>query len=253
MPQNKNVVYTAIFGDYEGLVPQRPQTGFDYVCFTDNPNLKAKPWNINVCTPPVKNDPTRANRHVKILVHQYLWEYENSVFIDGNFLIIGDMSKLIEKYLANQSMAAFSHTETSDPRDCLYSEYEALIKIGEKTGNYRDDPEIMAAQIKRYREEGYPQHRGLIKGGVLLRKHSSAKMIQVMEDWWKEIEKGSKRDQLSFNYAAWKNDFTYETIPGDIRRGNPYAYWLGKHRKNWSLKILKTRLKLFVNPIKKAN
>jgi hypothetical protein len=34
-----------------------------------------------------------------------------------------------------------------------------------------------------------------------------------MEDWWIELKYGSKRDQLSFPYVAWKNNL--EHSPGD--------------------------------------
>jgi hypothetical protein len=36
-----------------------------------------------------------------------------------------------------------------------------------------------------------------------------------MEDWWIEIKYGSKRDQLSFNYIAWKNGFNFVYLQGD--------------------------------------
>jgi len=29
-----------------------------------------------------------------------------------------------------------------------------------------------------------------------------------MKKWWKMVNKGSKRDQLSFMYIAWKYNFT---------------------------------------------
>ena len=38
-----------------------------------------------------------------------------------------------------------------------------------------------------------------------------------MEAWWDEIKYGSKRDQLSFNYAAWKTETEFNWINQDIR------------------------------------
>jgi hypothetical protein len=38
-----------------------------------------------------------------------------------------------------------------------------------------------------------------------------------MEDWWTEIKYGSRRDQLSFNYVAWKNNLKFNYIEGDSR------------------------------------
>ncbi len=45
--QPKIVVYTAIFGNYDALkiIPQQ-SVNADYVCFTDNPNLKSDQFEI---------------------------------------------------------------------------------------------------------------------------------------------------------------------------------------------------------------
>ena len=37
-----------------------------------------------------------------------------------------------------------------------------------------------------------------------------------MEDWWLELKYWSKRDQLSFPYVCWKNQFNYNFISEDI-------------------------------------
>ena len=50
-----------------------------------------------------------------------------------------------------------------------------------------------------------------------------------MESWWEEIKYNSKRDQLSFNYVAWKNGLKYNSIPGDIRN-NSFFKQNGKHQ-----------------------
>ena len=38
-----------------------------------------------------------------------------------------------------------------------------------------------------------------------------------MENWWTEIKYNSKRDQLSFNYVAWKHKVKFNYIEGDSR------------------------------------
>ncbi len=37
-----------------------------------------------------------------------------------------------------------------------------------------------------------------------------------MEEWWIELKYGSKRDQLSFPYVAWKNNLDFNFINEDI-------------------------------------
>ena len=86
----------------------------------------------------------------------------------------------------------------------MYEEAQACLKLE------KDDPELINKQIKRYMENNYPKHSGLIASGVLFRNHNNPQVIQVMNDWYNEIIKYSKRDQLSFNYVCWKNNFKYE-------------------------------------------
>lgn len=245
--KNKNVIYTSIFGDYNGLIPQPKIAGFDYVCFTDNPNLKATPWEvITIDKLPVKGDFTRSNRYYKLLSHLFFEAYDLSIYIDGNLLIIGDLNQMIQTYLGDKKMAVFSHKYTiPDGRNCIYDEYNGILEL-HKSGSFRDDEEVMFKQIEFFKSENYPKNNGLIKGGCLVRKHNDPEVIQLMEDWWYFVANWSCRDQLSFNYVAWKNGFQYSTISGDIRRGNPYIYWLGKHKKKWNIKLRKFYLKKYL-------
>ncbi|MGK6351986.1 glycosyltransferase domain-containing protein [Parapedobacter sp. DT-150] len=248
----KNVIYTAIFGDYEGLLPQKQLAGWDFICFTDNKQLQAAPWQVVLVEPPVAGDNVRSSRYVKINPHLFLAEYEISIFIDGNFLVIGNVDQLVETVLSDGVIACFDHNQnTRDARDCVYVEYAAIKQLAEERGVYKDDPEVMERQMAFLRAEGYPEHNGLVYSGVLLRKHHDPQLISAMEDWWYMVKHYSRRDQLSFDYAMWKNQLTYQVIPGDSRRGNGYFYMLGAHRKDWSSKLLKFRLKSLLGLVKR--
>ncbi len=249
MLYNKTVLYTSTFGGYDGLLPQPRIKGIDRICFTDKP-LKSSSWKI-VQVEPQFADSSRSSRLYKINPHLFLKEYDVSIYIDANFLVVGNLFQLIEETLSKHSMAAFDHNQTSyDKRDCLYEEHKAIIKMGE-THQLKDTPEVMQKQIDHYRMEGYPEHHGLISGGVLLRRHNDSDVIRTMERWWSELCNGSKRDQLSFNYAAWKERFTYTTIPGDIRN-NQWFYMIGLHRKSFFWKVFRFRLRKLLG-IRKKN
>ena len=43
----------------------------------------------------------------------------------------------------------------------------------------------------------------------VLRKHNEPDVIKTMESHWNELKHNSRREQLSFNYVAWKNDFEF--------------------------------------------
>ena len=50
-----------------------------------------------------------------------------------------------------------------------------------------------------------------------------------MEKWWEELKYGSKRDQLSFDYAAWKTQLKFNYFNGDIR-SDGYTFEV-RHKK----------------------
>lgn len=244
----KVVVYTAIFGKYDALVEQKKNPNVDFICFTDR-NLKSNTWKIVIVDPlPMGEDYTRNNRFYKILPHIHFPDYEYSIYIDGNMIIKTDIDFLINKFLSHQfSMACFDHNQTVlDPRNCIYQEYKAILELGKKKGKYKDNITVMNNWIDFLKSEKYPEHNGLLFASVLIRKHHDQNLKKVMEDWWYCVKNYSKRDQLSFNYVAWKNNFVPNTIPGDIRKRNKYVYMLGKHKKNYTYEILKFKIRDFL-------
>jgi len=196
----KKVVYTAISGDYDELLkPAFINDDWDYICFTDNENMKSDFWHIHEMDN-LKLDPVRKNRVYKILPHKYLSEYDYSLYIDGNFRIRGDIEEYILRFSKGNPMICIVHPE----RDCIYE--EAKVCVAQK----KDSEDVIRNQIRKYNSENYPTNFGLIAGGILFRKHNNPNVIKVMNSWWREVKSQSRRDQLSFNYACWKNNFNYD-------------------------------------------
>ena len=241
---NKIVIYTAAFGKNYGFIPQKKIKGVDFFCFTDDIKKVVAPWKPIEVKFEGDNNVLR-NRHPKLLPHLYFSNYEISIYIDSNFLIVGDIYELL-KSLNGFKMATFDHAQSDDSRDCIYKEYEAILALMKQTGQAKDNPKVMSDQIVGFELDNYPKENGLIKGGVLVRKHNDVEVIKVMEDWWKIVSTQSKRDQLSFNYVAWKNNFIHKIIDGDIRRGNSYFYFLASARKNYLQKLIKYKIKRFL-------
>ena len=57
-----------------------------------------------------------------------------------------------------------------------------------------------------------PEDFGVFLCGVLIREHNNPVCVKLMEDWWKELEEGSRRDQISFPYVLWKNGYVKEDV-----------------------------------------
>jgi len=230
------VIYTAIFGSKDNLLePEFIPLGCDFVCFTDSNNFKSKVWQIKKM-PRQFDDPVRDAKIFKILPHRFFPDYEYSIWIDGNMKVRGDINKLINKYLSSASVAFYDHAKLPvDSVDCLYREAEILIEMGKK-GKYKDDPKIILKQIEKYRNLGYPEKNGLISGMIILRRHNDQQVKKSMEDWWQEIQNHSRRDQLSFNYVAWKNRLDFVYIDGDSRN-NDYFIW-ATHKESLKNRII---------------
>ena len=225
---SKSIVYTSIFGKYDEAVEQNLTDGWDWKYFSEENSLS------------LYSDNNRNAKRFKVLPHRYLKEYEYSIFIDGNMIVRGDVNELVDKYLSDSNVAFFSHNNNLlDSRNCAYDEAQTIFDLGEKNMNltpergnlnYKDDPEIIKNQMERYNVVGYPKNNGLITGMVILRRHNEQDCVDTMEDWWAEIKYNSKRDQLSFNYVAWKNNLKFNYMNGDSRNNKYFIRDTGPHK-----------------------
>ena len=221
----KIVVYTAIIGGYDTLnEPSYKPDGVDFICFTDR-DIESQVWDVRKVLP-LYSDNTRTARKYKVLPHRFVSEYDYSIWIDGNFDVVGDFRQLIDDSL----MKVYDHTSCYDSRNCVYEEANAIFRLGQEPGKkFKDNPFTIKSQMERYISEGYPQNNGLLSSGVLFRKHNDSDVIKTMENWWTEIKYGSKRDQLSFNYVSWKNKFEFKYIHKDVRHNEHFD--MKKHNK----------------------
>ncbi|MBD5473706.1 MAG: DUF616 domain-containing protein [Lachnospiraceae bacterium] len=199
--QGKGVIYTVITGGYDALVePEYIDKDFDYICFTDDENLTSDLWSVQYIENIEGLDSARLSRKYKILCHEFLKEYDFSIYVDGKVQIIGDLKRYLEMYSRGSSMLCFPHFL----RECAYEEAKVCAAIG------KDVPDVIEKQMKGYLQEGYPVDNGLIDGACLVRLHHDHVLQEVMTCWWNEVKNKSRRDQLSFGYACWKNDFHYD-------------------------------------------
>ena len=231
------VIYTAIIGGYDELIePDYKPIGWDFVCFSDR-KLESKIWDVRE-TLPLYSDNTRTARKHKLLPHRLFSDYEYSLWIDGNINVIGDVNELLSN-LDDVNYATYDHNQNVlDPRDCIYDEAKTILEFGEinmkrtpERGmkNYKDDPNLIQNQMMRYKSEGFPSNNGLVVQMEVLRRHNEKDVIEAMELHWEELKHNSKREQLSFNYIAWKTNLKFNYIQGDSRN-NEYFINVGKHK-----------------------
>lgn len=182
------ILYTCITGQYDQL--HEFDTPFRKICFTDRP-IFSRGWEIQLVVPRSK-----IFREVKIMPHKFLPEHDRSVWIDGH-LQPQDLT-VVER----SGYTLMKHAV----RNCIYQESQECLRLG------KDNPKTIGEQMSRYLLEGYPENNGLCATGVIIRDNNPD-YYPFAEMWWNEVKTGSVRDQLSFNYCAWKTGLKFETFP----------------------------------------
>lgn len=231
-------IYMAVSNNYDKIQsPSVIDEQADYFCFTDryfwNRLTDASIWRQRRL-PDARLDPVRMSRYAKLTPHLLFPDYEYSVFIDGNIDIVGSVSALLAEH-GYPAMLAFQHPW----RDCIYEEAEACIRGG------KESPDLIRRQVSFYREAGFPSHFGLIESNVLVRRHHDPAVVALMDDWWTEIQRWSRRDQLSFPYVCWRRA-VWPTLMGTSNaRGSSGVFLMRSPLHNQAPKRppLKSRLK----------
>jgi len=203
-------IYTAITDSYDTLKPQLPSAvgGSPLVAFLDDATAREHDGRLRGWQSGPARFPDigarRASRYFKANAHLALPQRPYSLWIDATVSLVAPFSaaRLAEMFLSDCDLCVFRH----HARHSIYEEAETCKALG------LDAPETIDLQIDRYRREGLPDDTGLAELPIILRRHG--KTVEAFnEAWWAEIVNGSWRDQLSFNYVAWKMGLRYATFP----------------------------------------
>ena len=221
------VVYTCITGKYVDLLLQNYiDNSFDYVCFTDNPDLLAyRQFGVWTIRPLQFSelDNTRNNRWHKTHPHILFPDYAESIYIDGNMNILSDyvFNAVREK---NSDLILPVHWKD----DCVFHEIKnVLAVIVPDGGETKENVEKMQDFLI---EQKMPQHYGLNENNFIYRKHNSKEVVQIMEEWWGFIRDYAKRDQLSLSYVLWSHGIKPNDIAIDNLRKRPDAVQFVQHK-----------------------
>jgi hypothetical protein len=132
-------------------------------------------------------DPVRRSRYVKLHPHVYFPQYEWSIWVDANLLINEPLDVLVDQVADAGRIGLYQHPH----RDDAFAEAEEILRRGGL-----DDPAIVRHQVERYRQSGFEGGR-LFETNVMVRAHNEVAIEQGMNAWWRELENGSRRDQVS--------------------------------------------------------
>lgn len=236
-PRARVVVYTALTGGYERLLPyEHLDPAYDYVAFTDTSVKDCGFWDVR----PIDYwhpEPVRVARYVKTHPHKYFPEYEYAVWVDANVVVRGELSRYVERAMQQPS---FVFGGIPHPvRQCIYEEVDAVVHAG------KDSSGRAERQAALYRQEGYPKRNGLIETNLMAVNLRHPASRRVMAGWWREIDRHSHRDQLSLNYVLWKEGESWLPIIDErmsLRDCADFAYFGHGHNSGYPVEMLEGSL-----------
>jgi GT2 family glycosyltransferase len=195
------VIYTAVIGGYDELTPPMFQSpDCDFIAFSDVP-LRVKGWQVRPLNY-LHHDPARAARFVKLHPHVYFPDHDYSIWIDGSIAARGDLRQLVGSLTIGTFIGAFPHPA----RDCIYEQGENCAVLNQ------DLAETIERHLARFRMEGVPEKAGLWATNVLVRRHNDPACADLMAAWWRELEIGSRRDELSLPVVARRHSVTISPL-----------------------------------------
>ena len=198
---NKKVIYSAMIGGYDNIIPIVVSKDWDCIMFTDTPeeNLpKNTGWKFVKADMSLGQNNALVNRWYKMHPHLVFPEYEESIYIDANiavksFEFIDSRIEELKKAKIHISMP--QHLQ----RNCIYKEAKGILKCR------KDSAESLNRTVEFLRKNGYPEENGLYENNLIFRSHNEKEIINMMDEWWEFINHYSKRDQMSLCYLLWKN------------------------------------------------
>jgi len=205
--QNTKAVYNVILGDYDDLHdPVITTPGWDYICFTDDKNMRSDIWQIKVIEKDKGISNSKMAKKIMILNHRYVGEYDTTICVPGYSVISIDLDVFLQQeYGINRQMydmALLSHPAKRG--GFVYKESENYANLIKGNISY----EIIIKQMNKYRSLGMPENLRMYATGIMIRNKNNINLRKHNELWWSHVYNYSNLDQLSLAYILWK----YELI-----------------------------------------
>ena len=198
----KIAIYTAIVGNYDSpKLPERLDPHFDYILFTDAPTPETGIWQVRPITY-FEEDSTRAARFVKTHPHFLFDECDIAIWIDASIMIIGDIYPLVEDFVrSGRALAAIPHLK----RKSVWEEFEACLRLA------KDDRDSIQRQADHYTSVEL-ESAELIESNMMIFDLKNECVPRFLDAWWSEIDRFSRRDQLSLNFVLSQGNLEWHRL-----------------------------------------
>jgi Protein of unknown function (DUF616) len=203
----RDFVYTALVGKYETLnelqISRNPST--EYICFTDDKNLKSQTWKVVVLDNFMHLSPIRRSREIKMMGHRSFPSDSRILYIDNTVQLKVDGSEILNEALVETDIA-FMHHYT---RRTVRGEFLAV-------SSYQLDNQRVINEQFDYYKKNFPEvlKQKPFWGGLIARRNSKS-ADKFMRSWKNQYDLFTHRDQLSINVASIISGVSIGVIPGD--------------------------------------
>jgi len=187
-------VYTCLIADYERLNEQPVAAGskIDFICFTDNGDLKSKTWKVVKIAPTFVKDPVRSQRVIKLSPQDFCGDYDTSLYIDNSVILITKPEDIFERYKEHWDFLIPTHSY----RESLVDEFREIVRLS------LDDPRRVDEQLSHYRDaDPNCLSEKPYWSAIQIRRHNNPHTRHALRFWLAQVLRYSRRDQLSSNYA----------------------------------------------------
>ena len=136
--------------------------------------------------------PSEANARSRFLPHEHLPDFDCSIYIDNSVILKVPPEALIEQYLPASAFCLAEHSF----RHSVLGEFLEVEEVG------YDDPARLFEQLNHYALE-LPDilDERPFWTAVLLRDHRNPNVRRMLDIWLAHVQRYSRRDQLSVNFA----------------------------------------------------
>jgi len=213
---------SALYGGYDNLKDPVEQNGdVEYICITDNPNLRSDVWQM-VYWPKPQMTPFLAAKAPKMHPAMYC-NAPRSVWVDMSVQILSPDFAVEAAECARDGFATWPHPWNPN----------LDAEASESVQQFRYQQQLLPAQIRRFYTEGVPRDASVRHTAVVARAHNA--VTEMVGFRWAAEYDWSMADQIGFVYAMWRVGAPSYDLPMDqaflmgFRTPSRPDAWLSHH------------------------
>jgi hypothetical protein len=210
------VVYTALIGGYEELCdqPMAAESALDFICFTDDPELRSDTWDVRLVEPILPMDPIRSARHLKVLGHPDLDGYDQTLWVDARLGVKVDPTDLLVRWLDGSDLTVPRHSHVLN----VVTEFELALLKG------LDDTSRLYEQLTHYTAMAHEVLLEPQPWTAIMARRNTPEVAAAMREWWLQLLRYSRRDQLSLQFALARTGASVRLLDLPNRESDEFVW-----------------------------